>query len=120
MSNQEILERLDRIEETLKGKLEPLLDLLQTVINTNINKSGLSETSAFTQEPAKVEKPDLMYTTDEENVYISGNKTYDNRTLIKATFQGSSWNKERSAWAFKKFDNFEETLSNVFPNIVKG
>ena len=117
MSNQEILERLDRIEETLKGKLEPLLDLLQTVINTNINKSGLSETGT---EPAKADKPELMYTTDEENVYISGTKTYDNRTLIKATFQGSSWNKERSAWAFKKFDNFEETLTNVFPNIIKG
>ena len=119
MSNQEILERLDRIEETIKHRLDPLLDLLQTVINTNINKSGLSET--VSGEPtAKVEKPDLMYTTDEENVYISGNKTYDNRTLIKATFQGSSWNKERSAWAFKKFDNFEEILLNVFPNIIKG
>ena len=49
-----------------------------------------------------------------------GKKTYDNRELIKTTFKGSSWNKEKSAWTFKIFEGYEKILLEVFPNIIKG
>lgn len=110
----EIIERLDRIEQSINGKLDPLLDLLQTVVKTGLKKTTNSP------EPVEIETPDLIYNSDSDNVYISGKKTYDNRELIKATFKGSSWNKERSAWSFKKFDDYEKTLVDVFPNIIKG
>ena len=114
INKNEILERLDRIEESINAKLDPLLDLLQTIISTSLKKTSTSET-----ESSSLQVPDLMYASDSENVYISGNKTYDNRELIKTTFRGSSWNKEKSAWTFKKFENYEKTLVNVFPNIIK-
>lgn len=117
MNNEEILERLDRIEESINAKLDPLLNLLQTIISTGLKKTG---SSIENESLDKVQTPDLAYTSDSENVYISGNKTYDNRELIKTTFKGSSWNKEKSAWTFKKFEDYEKTLVNVFPNIIKG
>lgn len=116
MKKNEILERLDKIEESINSKLDPLLDLLQTIISTSLKKAA-----TYTEiETSSAPLPDLMYTSDAENVYISGNKTYDNRELIKTTFRGSSWNKEKSAWTFKKFEDYEKTLVNVFPNIIKG
>lgn len=114
MNKNEILERLDKIEESINSKLDPLIDLLQTIISTSLKK-----TATYT-ETSSAPPPDLMYTSDAENVYISGNKTYDNRELIKTTFRGSGWNKEKSAWTFKKFEDYEKTLVNVFPNIIKG
>lgn len=116
INKNEILERLDRIEESINAKLDPLLDLLQTIISTSLKKT----TTHTENESPNLQVPDLMYTSDSENVYISGNKTYDNRELIKTTFRGSSWNKEKSAWTFKKFENYEKTLVDVFPNIIKG
>lgn len=114
----EILERIDRIEQTINSKLDPLVDILQTVISNSLNKTNVNSTEDTNSN--SIVSPDLMYVSDSENVYISGNKTYDNRELIKATFKGSSWNKERSAWTFKKFEDYEKTLTNVFPNIIKG
>ena len=111
-----ILERLDRIEHIINTKIDPLLDLLQTVISASLKKN-ITKSSP---EPEQIFVPDLVYTPDSENVCISGNKTYDNRELIKATFKGSSWNREKSAWTFKKFEGYEKTLSDVFPNIIKG
>ena len=61
-----------------------------------------------------------FYKEDNEYIYITGSKTYDNRELIKATFRGASWNKERSAWAFRKFEDYEQIITDVFPNIIKG
>ena len=113
-SNKNIIERLDRIEHLINAKIDPLLDLLQNVISTSLKKHANTTLNEVEQ------VPDLMYTTDSENVYISGNKTYSNRELIKATFKGSSWNKEKSAWTFKKFEDYEKTLTFVFPNIIKG
>ena len=116
MNKNEILERLDKIEESINSKFDPLIDLLQTIISTSLKK-----TATYTEtETSSALLPDLMYTSDAENVYVSGNKTYDNRELIKTTFRGSSWNKEKSAWTFKKFGDYEKTLVNVFPNIIKG
>ncbi len=113
-----LLERLDKIEESINAKLDPLLDLLQTIISTNLKKTSTATT--IENESSNVQTPELMYISDSENVYISGNKTYDKRELIKATFRSSSWNKEKSAWTFKKFEDYEKTLVNVFPNIIKG
>lgn len=111
-----ILERLDKIEQIINAKIDPLLDLLQTVISTSLKKNNTKSSP----EPEQTVVPDLIYMSDSENVYISGNKTYDNRELIKATFKGSSWNREKSAWTFKKFEEYEKTLLEVFPNIIKG
>lgn len=112
----EILERLSRIEESINAKLDPLLDLLQTIISANLAKTAFSENE---HETANLPVADLVYKSDSENVYISGNKTYENRELIKTTFRGSSWNREKSAWTFKKFENYEKTLEDVFPTIIK-
>jgi phage gp45-like len=112
----EIIKRIDRIEQTINSKLDPLVDILQTVISNSLKKTNINST----EDTNSHAPPDLMYVSDSENVYISGNKTYDNREIIKATFKGSSWNKERSAWTFKKFEDYEKTLTNIFPNIIKG
>ncbi len=111
-----ILERLDKIEQIINAKIDPLLDLLQTVISTSLKKNNIKSSP----DPEQTVVSDLTYVSDSENVYISGNKTYDNRELIKATFKGSSWNREKSAWTFKKFEEYEKTLLEVFPNIIKG
>jgi len=113
----QIIERLDKIEQSINSKLDPLLDLLQTVVKTSLKKTA---TNREITETPNIEACDLMYTSDEENVYISGKKTYDNRELIKTTFKGSSWNKEKSAWTFKIFEGYEKILLEVFPNIIKG
>ena len=112
----DIISRLDRIEQSIVTKFDPLLDLLQLVVKNGIKKSySQSENNAS----PVIEQPDLVYSSDSENVYISGKKTYDNRDLIKTTFKGSSWNKEKTAWSFKKFEDYEKILTEVFPNIVK-
>lgn len=112
----DIISRLDRIEQSIVTKFDPLLDLLQLVVKNGIKKSY---SQSENNESPVIEQPDLMYSSDTENVYISGKKTYDNRDLIKTTFKGSSWNKEKTAWSFKKFEDYEKILIEVFPNIVK-
>ena len=118
-SLKDIIERLDRIEQTINNKLDPLLDLLQAVIKNGLKLSNNTPNETYT-EAENTPIPELTYREDNEYIYISGSKTYDNRELIKATFRGASWNKEKSAWAFKKFEDYETIITDVFPNIIKG
>lgn len=107
--------RLQNIEQVIEAKLDPLLDLLQAVIKTNLVNSNANKTPEQENTPPV----ELMYSKQGDNVYISGTKTYNNREIIKATFKGASWDKEKSAWSFKKFTDYEKTLTDVFPNIIK-
>lgn len=107
--------RLQNIEQIIEAKLDPLLDLLQAVIKTNLVNSNANKTPEQENTPPV----ELMYSEQGDNVYISGTKTYNNREIIKATFKGASWDKEKSAWSFKKFTDYEKTLTEVFPNIIK-
>tara|TARA_Y100000992_G_C21272305_1_gene497645 strand:- start:1383 stop:1742 length:360 start_codon:yes stop_codon:yes gene_type:complete len=109
---ESIEQRLQNIEQIIEGKLDPLLELLQLVIKTNLTK----DKTTIEPVPPPV---DLMYSEHSDTVYITGTKTYNNREIIKATFKGASWDKEKSAWSFKRFDDYEKTLLNVFPNILK-
>ena len=116
---KDINERLDRIEQSINHKLDPLLELLQAVIKNGLKLSNNTPSETYT-ETENTPAPELSYKEDNEYIYITGSKTYDNRELIKATFRGASWNKERSAWAFKKFEGYEQIITDVFPNIIKG
>jgi hypothetical protein len=117
---QQILDRLERIEKNI-AKIEPLVDLLQMIIKNNLkNINSQVETTQVETTQVETTPPELMYTRDGDTIYISGTKTYDNRDMIKATFKGASWNKEKTAWAFKYFEDFETVVSGVFPNIIKG
>jgi len=107
--------RLQNIEQVIEAKLDPLLDLLQAVIKTNLVNSNANKTPEQENTPPV----ELMYSEQADSVYISGTKTYNNREIIKATFKGASWDKEKSAWSFKKFTDYEKTLTDVFPNIIK-
>ena len=107
--------RLQNIEQVIEAKLDPLLDLLQAVIKTNLVNSNANKTPEQENSPPV----ELMYSEQSDNVYISGTKTYNNREIIKTTFKGASWDKEKSAWSFKKFTDYEKTLTDVFPNIIK-
>tara|TARA_X000001036_G_scaffold150423_1_gene142906 strand:- start:66356 stop:66742 length:387 start_codon:yes stop_codon:yes gene_type:complete len=113
--------RLQNIEQVIEAKLEPLLDLLQAVIKTNLVNSFANANANVRKTPEQENTPpvELMYREQGDNVYISGTKTYNNREIIKATFKGASWDKERTAWSFKKFTDYEKTLTEIFPNIIK-
>ena len=110
--------RFEKLEEKLEGielNMSPLMDLLNTLIKTNISVETLEE------EPKEIEqKPELAYRVNEDNIYIYGTKTYDNRNAIKSVFKNASWSKENNAWTFKVFDKYEDTLTKFFPNIIKG
>ena len=110
--------RFEELQDRLEGielNMSPLLDLLNTLIKNNISVDTLQE------EPKETEqKPELAYRVDGENIYIYGTKTYDNRGLIKSAFKNASWSKENNAWTFKVFDKYEDTLTEFFPNIIKG
>tara|TARA_B000000475_G_C15999111_1_gene448201 strand:+ start:1238 stop:1672 length:435 start_codon:yes stop_codon:yes gene_type:complete len=110
--------KFESLEERLEGielNMSPLLDLLNTLIKNNISIETVEE------EPKQTEqKPELAYRVNEDNIYIYGTKTYDNRSLIKSAFKNASWSKENSAWTFKVFDKYEDTLKEFFPNIIKG
>ena len=109
-----ISERLTKIEKNLE-KLVPLVDVLHTIVQHNMNKQDpLVEQKLF-----QANGRDLVYTIKDSFVYIYGLKTYSLRDLIKSTFREASWSKEHSSWKFKLFENFQETLLTVFPNIIK-
>ena len=112
-------EKVDRIEQSINHKLDPLLELLQAVIKNGLKLSNNTQNETYT-ETENTPVPELSYKEDNEYIYITGSKTYDNRELIKATFRGASWNKEKSAWAFRKFEDYEQIIIDVFPNIIKG
>lgn len=106
-------DRLDKIEEQLDiivKKFLPMMDLLETVVSTNMSKTVDTE---------KNTSPDLAFKEENGSIYIYGKKTFDNKNKIKENFNGSSWNKERSAWTFRSFPGFEEKLKSIFPDIIK-
>ncbi len=113
---ENINKRLESLEAKL-DKLLPVIDLLDTVIRANINK-----TDTLTDAKPKEFDPngrELVYMLRDNIVYIYGTKTFQYRDLIKSSFKDVSWCKDKSSWTFQNFDNFEESLLNIFPNIIK-
>jgi len=111
------IEKLDEKLDSLELNMSPLLDLLNTLIKTNISTHTLEEV------PKEIDnKPELAYRVDGDNIYIYGRKTYDNKDLIKSTFRNAAWSKDNSAWTFNVTLNidYEDKLTEFFPNIVKG
>ena len=112
--------KIDLIEKNLNGKMDSLIDLLRDIVTTNLrNTSTSTNTSEIVPENASVSEPELYYAIGEEFIFIKGKKTYQNKDKIKTSFNGV-WNKEKFAWAFRKYENFEEKLKEVFPDIIEG
>tara|TARA_B100000035_G_scaffold303555_1_gene302254 strand:- start:841 stop:1206 length:366 start_codon:yes stop_codon:yes gene_type:complete len=110
-----INKKIDNIESIINSKIDPLVDLVQVLI-----KNGIERCNNETQNDVEIKNtPDLLYKECQNNVLIYGNKTYENKELIKSTFRDAGWDKQKTAWVFKKFDNFEKVLLDVFPNIIK-
>lgn len=107
--------KIDTIEKNINGKMESLIDLLRDIVTTNLRNThnSTSETVSVKSEP------DLYYISEEDFIFIKGKKTFQNKDKIKKIFNGI-WNKEKSAWAFKKCENFEEKLKENFPDITEG
>ena len=118
-------DRLDKIEEqldTIVKKFLPMMDLLETVVSTNMSKKLSPNEKEFGGlKSSEIEKytPDLAFKEENGSIYIYGKKTFDNKSKIKENFNGSSWNKEKSAWTFRSFPGFEEKLTDIFPHIIK-
>jgi hypothetical protein len=110
-----INKKLDTIDKKLHTERDSLVELLRDIVTT-----GLRNTNA-PREDNKQEtvEPDLYYIIGQEFIFIKGKKTYQNKDKIKENLNGV-WNKEKSAWSFKKFDNFEEKLKEEFPDITEG
>tara|TARA_B110000902_G_scaffold136479_1_gene157959 strand:+ start:1059 stop:1460 length:402 start_codon:yes stop_codon:yes gene_type:complete len=113
----DIKKRIEVIENNLNGKMDSLIDLLKDITTTNLRNTNV--TTGENVSLPEISDPDLYYVIGEEFIFIKGKKTYQNRDKIKTSFNGL-WNKEKSAWAFKKYENFEEKLSEVFPDITEG
>jgi len=109
-----IEEKLEKLEK----RMEPLLELLETIIKQNIDKTSMEEENVSSPKEIK-ETRDLVYKVENDVIYIYGTKTYNTKDLIKASFKGASWNKERSAWSFKLFENYDSIITNIFPDIIK-
>jgi hypothetical protein len=113
-----INKKLDAIDKNLNSKIECLIDLLRDIVTTNLRNTS-TNTSEIVPENAPVSEPELYYAIGEEFIFIKGKKTYQNKDKIKTSFNGV-WNKEKFAWAFRKYENFEEKLKEVFPDIIEG
>lgn len=110
-----INKKLDTIDKKLHTERDSLVELLRDIVTT-----GLRNTATQREEnKQEITEPDLYYIIVEDNVFIKGKKTYQNKDKIKTSLNGT-WNKEKSAWSFKKFDNFEEKLKEEFPDITEG
>lgn len=110
-----INEKLDTMDKKLHTERDALVELLRDIVTT-----GLRNTNTQREEnKQEIVEPDLYYTIVEDNVFIKGKKTYQNKDKIKTNLNGV-WNKEKSAWSFKKFDNFAEKLKEEFPDITEG
>jgi hypothetical protein len=110
-----INEKLNNMDKKLHTERDSLVDLLRDIVTT-----GLRNTTTQREEnKQEITEPDLYYIIVEDNVFIKGKKTYQNKDKIKTSLNGT-WNKEKSAWSFKKFDNFEEKLKEEFPDITEG
>ena len=113
-----INKKLDAIDKNLNGKIDCLIDLLRDIVTTNL-RNTITNTTETASENATVTEQDLYYVIGEEFIFIKGKKTYQNKDKIKMSLNGV-WSKEKSAWAFRKYENFEETLKEVFPDITEG
>lgn len=107
--------KLDNIDKKLNFEHDSLVELLRDIVTTGLRNTNVQrdETQRETTEP------DLYYIIGEEFIFIKGKKTYQNKDKIKTSLNGM-WNKEKSAWSFKKYENFEEKLKEVFPDITEG
>lgn len=107
--------KLDAIDKKLNFERDSLVELLRDIVTTGLRNTNVQrdETQRETTEP------DLYYIVEEEFIFIKGKKTYQNKDKIKSNLNGT-WNKEKSAWSFKKYENFEEKLKEVFPDITEG
>lgn len=116
-----INQRIETIEKNLNGKMDSLLDLLRDIITTNLRNTNTNNnvSESATECVNTIGEPELYYIIGEEFIFIKGKKTYQNKDKIKTVFNGI-WNKEKFAWAFKKYDDFEKKLLEVFPDITKG
>jgi len=110
-----IEEKLEKLEE----KINPLLELLETIIRTKIDKTSMDGEFMNISPKEVKETRDLVYKVETDMIHIYGLKTYNCKDLIKASFKGAGWNKEKSAWSFKIFENYDTVISSVFPNIIK-
>jgi len=110
-----IEDKLEKIEQ----KMGPLLELLETIIRTKIDKNTIDVENMNISPKEIKETRDLVYKMENDTVCIYGNKTYSFKDLIKASFKGASWNKEKSAWSFKIFENYDNIITSVFPDIIK-
>lgn len=110
-----INKKLDTIDKKLHTERDSLVELLRDIVTT-----GLRNTTTQREEnKQEITEPDLYYIIIEDDVFIKGKKTYQNKDKIKTSLNGT-WNKEKSAWLFKKYENFEEKLKEVFPDITEG
>lgn len=121
ISNNELYSEIQKIntvlvsiEEKINKKIDPLVELLQVIVRKNLMEINENEGKNIVKE-----KPPFYYVVEDELVIIKGKKTYSNKDKIKENFKDSIWNKEKSAWTFKKFENYEDKLKEVFPDIVK-
>ena len=105
-------ERLNLIEsklDKLYDKFAPLVDILSIIINENLDKTN--------SQSCNVEH-ELAYKIVNDSILIYGSKTYNNKDIIKSKFN-ANWNKEKTSWEFKTFENCEEALKEIFPDIIK-
>lgn len=110
-----INKKLDTIDKKLHTERDSLVELLRDIVTT-----GLRNTTMQRGENKKENiEPDLYYVIGQEFIFIKGKKTYQYKDKIKMNLNGI-WNKEKSAWSFKKYDNFEEKLKEEFPDITEG
>ena len=107
--------KLDIIDKKLNFERDSLVELLRDIVTTGLRNTNVQ--SADNKQ--ETTEPDLYYIIGEEFIFIKGKKTYQNKDKIKLNLNGM-WNKEKSAWSFKKFENFEEKIKEVFPDITEG
>jgi hypothetical protein len=112
-----INKKLDTIDKKLHTERDSLIELLRDIVTTGLRNTN-TNTPRDDNKQENIE-PDLYYIIVEDDVFIKGKKTYQNKDKIKTSFNGT-WNKEKTAWSFKKFDNFEEKLKEEFPDITEG
>lgn len=110
-----INEKLNIIDKKLHTERDSLVELLRDIVTTGL-RNTIAPRDDNKQETIE---PDLYYIIGQEFIFIKGKKTYQNKDKIKNNLNGM-WNKEKSAWSFKKFDNFEEKLKEEFPDITEG
>lgn len=116
-----INKKLDAIDKNLNSKIECLIDLLRDIVTTNLRNTSTNKTESVNVNVnvSEISEPELYYAIGEEFIFIKGKKTYQNKDKIKMSLNGV-WSKEKSAWAFRKYENFEEKLKEVFPDITEG